>query len=591
MSYFQNFPNTNFYNQDLGWLIKKYKELNGDVKILQQIYDMIKEQIKNITIEQLQEWLDDGTLENLISNNVMMTKVNKYLTNTEMINDTTLVENIMCITSGFYTNNDGGGSMFIIKKTKPDTFNLELNNGLFAEMIIKNITNPRQFGAKGNNETDDTNAINNCLKNSKNVVFSKGSYRINVSVGLLPENDSFIDLQNANLVALPSDLDYSYVIFINNKRNITIKNGHIFGERDIHLTTNGESGHCVNIRDSQNITIDNVEVSKAWGDGIFIGGDVNIPTDISILNCYSHHNRRQGISVIRGENILIEGCRIEKISGTPPSDNIDFEPNFDYEFIRNCIVKNCKFDGLVECNLSKSTVACDIKFENNIGGGYALITKETNNNCDFYINNCMCSIEKDGNVYSINIQNESENSNVYLSNVRVVSDYTLSDRPSIERSVMYCAGNVKNVHGDIFYIKGILNSLIGSSIVTNTTYSNFNVNIINVNGVFNSNVDKKLMGLNTTLKQNLIKKVSVSSFTFPNYPENYLINNNVTINLDDVRVGGICQIIANGTITLNKYSSANVTILQNGKPAILPLTANKVIYLLFNNNNNSITIL
>ena len=70
MSYFQNFPNTNFYNQDLGWLIRKYKELDGDIKILYQIYDMVKEQIKDITLEQLQKWLDDGTFSlQLIYNN------------------------------------------------------------------------------------------------------------------------------------------------------------------------------------------------------------------------------------------------------------------------------------------------------------------------------------------------------------------------------------------------------------------------------------------------------------------------------------------------------------------------------------------
>ena len=80
MSYFQSFPNTNFYNQDLGWLIKKYKELNGDVKILQQIYDLIKEQIKDVTIEQLQQWLDDGTLADIINEsafNELNTKVDK----------------------------------------------------------------------------------------------------------------------------------------------------------------------------------------------------------------------------------------------------------------------------------------------------------------------------------------------------------------------------------------------------------------------------------------------------------------------------------------------------------------------------------
>ena len=89
MSYFQDFPNTNFYNQDLGWLIRKYKELNGNIKILQEIYDMIKDQIKDITIEQLQEWLDDGKFDEILKNLVTSVFVENYGAKGDGVTDST----------------------------------------------------------------------------------------------------------------------------------------------------------------------------------------------------------------------------------------------------------------------------------------------------------------------------------------------------------------------------------------------------------------------------------------------------------------------------------------------------------------------
>lgn len=63
MSYlYYDFPNTCNYNSDLGFLIKEYKRLNGSYDQLVKIYEYIKENIKEITIEQLQEWLDSGLL-------------------------------------------------------------------------------------------------------------------------------------------------------------------------------------------------------------------------------------------------------------------------------------------------------------------------------------------------------------------------------------------------------------------------------------------------------------------------------------------------------------------------------------------------
>lgn len=63
MSYlYYDFPNTCNYNSDLGFLIKEYKRLNGSYDQLVKIYEYIKENIKEITMEQLQEWLDSGLL-------------------------------------------------------------------------------------------------------------------------------------------------------------------------------------------------------------------------------------------------------------------------------------------------------------------------------------------------------------------------------------------------------------------------------------------------------------------------------------------------------------------------------------------------
>lgn len=63
MSYlYYDFPNTCNYNSDLGFLIKEYKRLNGSYDQLVKIYEYIKENIKEITMKQLQEWLDSGLL-------------------------------------------------------------------------------------------------------------------------------------------------------------------------------------------------------------------------------------------------------------------------------------------------------------------------------------------------------------------------------------------------------------------------------------------------------------------------------------------------------------------------------------------------
>lgn len=72
-------------------------------------------------------------------------------------------------TAGYYESNDGGGASYLIR-AKSDTdiddggSLHELVNGLVAELIIENGTiNVKQFGAKGDNKTDDSNAIRQAI--------------------------------------------------------------------------------------------------------------------------------------------------------------------------------------------------------------------------------------------------------------------------------------------------------------------------------------------------------------------------------------------------------------------------------------------
>lgn len=84
MGYFNEFPHTKGYDGDLGYLIKMYKKLVAEYASIQEqyealtkIYEMVQNDIKNITLEQLQEWLDDGTLEKIV-NEAISTKYGVY---------------------------------------------------------------------------------------------------------------------------------------------------------------------------------------------------------------------------------------------------------------------------------------------------------------------------------------------------------------------------------------------------------------------------------------------------------------------------------------------------------------------------------
>lgn len=233
------------------------------------------------------------------------------------------------------------------------------------------------FGAIGDGINDDTEAINNCidyvtniLKNKKKIIFSPGkTYMVDE---IYPQTGNIIDFTGATVKKIPTDEGTYGVITIHNQKNVTVINPCIIGDRDIHLGTDGESGHGLRIGGCENIFIHNANISNCWGDGVYIGlvGDtlndnINLLGEIKIKNC-----RRQGVSVIYCTNSFIDTIIAEDINGTEPMCALDIEPNRNFESVDNLhinhvIGRRCKNAVNVVLNTPKMNVSINkISLEN-----------------------------------------------------------------------------------------------------------------------------------------------------------------------------------------------------------------------------------
>lgn len=109
--------------------------------------------------------------------------VRSYETVALMKADTKLKEGYHVKTKGYYEANDGGSAEYHITSSQSESeYQENLENGLYATLIVDENTNVKHFGAKGNDSYDDTNSfikyINYCNKNNKNIKIPIGKYRI-----------------------------------------------------------------------------------------------------------------------------------------------------------------------------------------------------------------------------------------------------------------------------------------------------------------------------------------------------------------------------------------------------------------------------
>lgn len=210
------------------------------------------------------------------------------------------------------------------------------------------VVNVKDKGATGDGETDDTAAIQAAIDEiagtGGTVLVPNGTYRIDAAekkMRLALGSDMTLKLSSdAILKAIPNDSRKYSVLSISGVSNVTVVGGTLMGERGEHLGKSGEGGMGIRITGgAQHITISGVTAKSMWGDGFYVEG----ATDIKFCAVTADNNRRQGLSIVEADGVIVADSVFKNTSGTRPSAGIDLEPDKAAQEITNVQIQNSKF--------------------------------------------------------------------------------------------------------------------------------------------------------------------------------------------------------------------------------------------------------
>lgn len=113
--------------------------------------------------------------------------------------------------------------------------------------------------------------------------------------------------------------------------------------------TTGEWRHALQVLSSDNISVEGLTFSGSGGDGIYLGrstsaGMQSYSSQITLRDVHCHNSRRNALSVVSVDGLLVEGSLFSHSAGTNPRAGVDFEPNGPTDRIANIIVRDCVFE-------------------------------------------------------------------------------------------------------------------------------------------------------------------------------------------------------------------------------------------------------
>ncbi|HEX8547636.1 MAG TPA: right-handed parallel beta-helix repeat-containing protein [Cytophagaceae bacterium] len=231
---------------------------------------------------------------------------------------------------------------------------------LISFLLIANLSQAAKIslGQVNFNETDVTTVIQNAFNSNVDSVTIQNTGKPWIVQPLFIKRDNLVVVLEAGVVIQAKSGAFAegmQLLKISDRhlhrvKNITIVGyGATFQMIKSEYNTN-ENRHCLQIEWSENINIYGLTLKDSGGDGILIQrsyyGDPCL--NVHIKDCIADNNRRQGISVISAENLLIENCEFKNTHGTAPMAGIDIEPDpktadLTKQVLKNIVVKNCRF--------------------------------------------------------------------------------------------------------------------------------------------------------------------------------------------------------------------------------------------------------
>lgn len=190
--------------------------------------------------------------------------------------------------------------------------------------------------------TDPDHITNNYLKKNNGGI-------------IILDNTTLLMSDNANIHVIPNEDKAYNLINCYNKTNVKILGGNLIGDRDNNvIDRKGEWGYGIAVQGGSNIEIKDVHISNMWGDGVNIQRCIMgeaptsyYPENVLIENIFSDNNRRQGLSLEEGSNIVIRKSTFSNTNGTAPEAGIDVEPAWvdskDVPICRDITIEDCNF--------------------------------------------------------------------------------------------------------------------------------------------------------------------------------------------------------------------------------------------------------
>jgi parallel beta-helix repeat protein len=207
------------------------------------------------------------------------------------------------------------------------------------------------FGVKGDGASDDTAALQRAIDavagTGGTLVVPAGTYLVDPVAregryGLSLGSDMTLQLgPGAVLKAVPTGAPEYCILRVAGAHDVVIAGGALEGDRSAHKGVEGEWGMGLTLSNARNVTVSGLTVRECWGDGFYV---TNACADITLCGVVAAHNRRQGLSVVSGDRIVVRGSTFRDTEGTPPACGIDIEPN-PGQSVTDLLVTDCEITG------------------------------------------------------------------------------------------------------------------------------------------------------------------------------------------------------------------------------------------------------
>ena len=421
----------------------------------------VQEEINN----KLDEMVESGELENLISQYIQLATTYVYNSVAEMKEATNLVNGSFARTSGFYSYNDGGGAYYKIRTiTNEDDvdemFIIALNDtSLIAELIINdNILNVKQVGIKGLATEDVTTELTTIFNKGLNLYFPSGTYIVSSPL-TLTSHKLYGDNTGDTIIKYAGDT-HNELFNSYDLNNLEIKNI-IFdlGSIKDRLKTS------INLYHNTNVNIKNCEFKNGYGSHLRLNGS----NGVNIENCNFHDitgdtsNMGNCIYCHPVKNLVIKNCRCNNVM--EDFLYLDGDPESADGIVENIYVKDCYINNTGYENTQTSPNAIGI-----------------NGDCEniFIVNNIFTN--------NINAIKTDTRYNTLPSNINIINNIinnNTQDGLTLKSNNNIISNNkISNCNQDGLYIKDSNNHILNNNIINNSGRQGLwcrNANYIHIN--------------------------------------------------------------------------------------------------------------